>query len=80
MSSWDDLKLRLTAQPLQSAHSTAVDSADWPEWTAAEKSQLTDLRQRVQTYGRYQEFELDRLRLEYVRWLVVHGKLSEHLH
>lgn len=76
MSAWDNLKLRLTAQPQQRIHPMSVDGA---EWTVTEESRLSALRQQVQTYGPYHEFGLDRYRLEFVRWLVVHGKLSEDL-
>lgn len=85
MLSWDDLNIRRTTQPLSRASLTAPgwknrrEWTDWTDWTAAEKSRLAMLRQQVQTDGNYREFGLDQRQLEFVRWLVVHGKLREDL-
>jgi hypothetical protein len=47
------------------------------QFTAEEMTRLMELRQRLHTYTEFWEHTSDVRRLEFARWLVQHGKLSE---
>ena len=42
-----------------------------------EVTRLEELRARLPAGGTCREFELDERRVEFVRWLIAHGKLGE---
>ena len=42
-----------------------------------EVTRLEEMRARLPAGGTCQEFELDERRVEFVRWLIAHGKLGE---
>ena len=52
---------------------------DTAQFTEDEIARLNDLSQRFQHHVGYFELELDERRLEFARWLVQHGRLSEDL-
>ena len=46
-------------------------------FTADEVARLVDLRRNVHAHTEYLERVIDQRRLEFARWLLDHGKLSE---
>lgn len=62
----------------RSRKGTTAHSDEWENrFTAEEWSRLSALRQRIASLPDYRELGSDIRRLEFVRWLVQHGKLSE---
>jgi hypothetical protein len=58
----------------------AIERVCVPSFTEEEQARLTHLRERIKAQGSltvWAEFDLDPRRLEFTRWLMQHGKVSE---
>lgn len=60
-----------------SATNSSVPAIMGSIFTAEELTRLSELRENVQTHGEYLERVIDDRRLEFGRWLLEHGKITE---
>jgi hypothetical protein len=62
---------------LATAHTSAPQTIPGGSFTPAEVASLTALRDNYTQHAEYLERDYDDCRLEFARWLVDHGKISE---
>lgn len=63
-----------------SATNSGVPAIMGSIFTAEELSRLSEMRQNYHTHAEYLERVIDDRRLEFGRWLLDHGKITEGIH